>query len=123
MSTLPFFSPSARPSGLVFPARGVLTQLRGYPGNRGVVVGETTSIRRGLAGVYQAAHEVTKRVATLKARTGEERGAFRFHCFFFVGGGGAQPVTKFLLAMLLGLLCIWYLFGAALRLVGRAGWF
>ena len=87
VSTLPFFSPSARPSGLVFPARGVLTQLRGYPGNRGVVVGETTSIRRGLAGVYQAAHEVTKRVATLKARTGEERGAFRFHCFFFVGGG------------------------------------
>lgn len=71
ISPLPSLSATVR-GGLDFPAKGCFLQLRGYPTNRGQVPTELNSIRRGLAGAYTAAHEVCKRVATLKVRRGEE---------------------------------------------------
>lgn len=65
VSTLPSYGPDLR--RLNFPAKPCFQQLRNYPRNRGAQVdAEYASIRRSLARVYTAAHEICKRLATMK---------------------------------------------------------
>jgi ubiquitin-protein ligase len=78
LSALPILD-SRRVLPLEFPAKANLTELRNYPRNRGSQVdSEINSIRSSLHRVYTAAHEVLKRVATLKqlhsAASGESIG-------------------------------------------------
>eukprot|EP00887_Chlorella_sp_A99_P001442 scaffold8.g1442.t1 len=67
---LPGVPPSLLP--LAFPAKECFMQLRSYPHNRGAQVdAEYNSIRRSLQRAYAAAHEICKRVASLKGGPAE----------------------------------------------------
>ncbi|KAH7618798.1 putative ubiquitin-conjugating enzyme E2 R521 [Nannochloris sp. 'desiccata'] len=66
LSALPILN-SRRILPLEFPAISCFTELRNYPRNRGSQVeSEIHSIRSSLQRVYTAAHEILKRIATLK---------------------------------------------------------
>jgi len=66
LSALPVLD-SRRILPLTFPAKSCFTELRNYPRNRGSQVdSEMNSIRSSLQRVYTAAHEILKRVASLK---------------------------------------------------------
>jgi hypothetical protein len=70
VSTLPTYGPQAL-LPLRFPAAEALQQLRNYPRQRGSQVdSEVASMRRSLTRAQAAAHEVCRRVATLKAAPG-----------------------------------------------------